>query len=229
MRLLPFALIASALFGPDLLACSKHGSNAGAELISIYGGVNDSGRIQIRVGVESTLVEPVATTTCVAGIGLGSTAMPLAVRIQVIDMQIEVADRLTGSATAVPAFNWAANAATLTGMSAGSGGSEPGDPNPPIPGATWIGFSSDVAPFELDLGATEYVRMMFVIDMPVTMLPLLTKVQMAAGEGNRDGSPIFDGDHPLTYFDGIDSDLLLPPPSQIFADGFEDGQNQTIR
>jgi hypothetical protein len=30
------------------------------------------------------------------------------------------------------------------------------------------------------LGANEYVRMMFVIDMPVTKLPLLTKVQMAA-------------------------------------------------
>jgi len=43
------------------------------------------------------------------------------------------------------------------------------------------------------------------------------------------GSPIFDGDHPLTYFDGIDSDLLLPLPSLIFADGFEDGQNQTVR
>ena len=86
-----------------------------------------------------------------------------------------------------------------------------------------------MAPFVLDLGANEYVRMMYLIDMPVALLPLLTKVQMAAGEGNRDGSPIFDGDHPVTYFDGIDSDLLLPLPSQIFVDGFEDGQIKTIR
>ena len=52
---------------------------------------------------------------------------------------------------------------------------------------------------------------------------------MAAGGGNRDGSPIFDGDHPVTYFDGIDSDLLLPLPSQIFDDSFEDGQIKTIQ
>ena len=229
MRLLPVALIASALIIPDLMACSKHGTNAGAELILIYGEASDSGQIQIRVGVESTLVEPVATTTCVAGIGLGSTAEPLAERIQVIDMQIEVADRLTGSATAIPAFSWAANPVTSAGLRAGSGGSEPGDPNPSIPGATWFGFSSEVAPFMLDLGANEYVRMMFVIDMPVALLPLLTKVQMAAGEGNRDGSPIFDGDHPVNYFDGIDSNLMLPLPSRIFIDGFENGIIKTIQ
>ena len=228
-RLLPFALIASALLSPDLMACSTHGTNAGAELILIYGEASESGQIQIRVGVESTLVEPVATTTCVAGIGLGSTAEPLAARIQVIDMRIEVADRLTGSAKAIPAFNWAANPVTSAGLSEGSGGSEPGDPNPSIPGATWFGFSSEVAPFLLDVGANEYVRMMYLIDMPVALLPLLTKVQMAAGEGSRGGSPIFDGDHPVTYFDGIDSDLLLPLPGRIFVDGFEAGQIKTIR
>jgi hypothetical protein len=79
-----------------------------------------------------------------------------------------------------------------------------------------------VEPFRLELGANEFVRMMFVIDMPVALLPLLTKIQMAAGEGNRDGSPVFDGDHPVTYFTGFDSDLLLPHPSFVFANGFED-------
>jgi len=92
-------LIVLVLFSPSLLACSKHGTNAGTELISIYGETNDSGQIQIRVGVESTLVEPAAATTCVAGIGLGSTAAPLAAGIQVMDMHIEVVDRLTGSGT----------------------------------------------------------------------------------------------------------------------------------
>jgi len=218
----PFLLIAPVLFSPDLLACSTHGTNAGTELISIYGETNDSGRIQIRVGVESTLVEPVATTTCVAGIGLGSTAVPLAAGIQVIDMQIEVVDRLTGDVAPLLAFNWAANAVTSAGLAAGYGGSAPGDPNPAIPGATWFGFSSEVAPFRLELGVNEYVRMMFVMDMPVALLPLATKIQIAAGEGNRDGSPVFDGEHPVTYFTGMDSDLLLPLPETIFADGFED-------
>jgi len=218
----PFLLIAPVLFSPNLLACSKHGTNAGTELISIYGETNDSGRIQIQVGVESTLVEPDETTTCVAGTGLGSTAAPLAAGIQVIDMQIEVVDRLTGSATAIRAFSWAANAATSAGLAAGSGGSAPDDPNPTIPGATWFGFSSEVAPFQLELGANEYVRMMFVMDMPVALLPLATKIQIAAGEGNRDGSPVFDGEHPVAYFSGMDSDLLLPLPDLVFADGFED-------
>lgn len=222
IRWLRLTLIASVLFSTDLLACSTHGTNAGAELISIYGQVNDLGQIQIRVGVESTLVEPVTTTTCVAGIGLGSTAMPLAASIQVSDMQIELVSRITGIATAIPAFNWSANPVTSAGLSAGSGGTDPGDPNPSIPGATWFGFSSEVEPFQLEPGANEYVRMMFVIDMPVSLLPLQTKVQMAAGEGNRDGSPIFDGEHPVTYFDGIDSNLSLPLPNRVFDDGFED-------
>jgi hypothetical protein len=211
-----------ALFNPDLLACSTHSATAGTEIISIYGEANDSGQIEIRVGVESTLVEPATTTTCVAGIGLGSKDAPLAGAIQVIDMQIEVADRLTGKAAPIPAFNWAANSVTSAGLSAGSGGTAPGDPNPTIPGATWFGFSSEVEPFRLELGANEFVRMMFVIDMPVTLLPLLTKIQMAAGEGNRDGSPVFDGDHPVTYFSGFDDDLVLPHPSFVFANGFED-------
>lgn len=223
-RHLALSLIAafSALFSLDLLACSSHGTNAGTEIISIYGEANDSGQIQIRVGVESTLVEPVSPTTCVAGIGLGSTDTPLAAAIQVIDMQIEVADRLTGSAVPIPDFSWAANSVTSAGLSAGSGGTAPGDPNPTIPGATWFGFSSEVAPFRLELGANEFVRMMFVIDMPVALLPLLTKIQMAAGEGNRDGSPVFDGDHPVTYFTGFDSNLLLPLPKPLFANGFEE-------
>ena len=49
-----------------------------------------------------------------------------------------------------------------------------------------------------------------------------SKIQIAAGKGNRDGSPVFDGEHPVAYFSGIDSDLLLPLPETAFADGFED-------
>ena len=221
---LALSLIAAfpALFSPDLLACSSHGTNAGTEIISIYGEANVSGQIKIRVGIESTLVEPTTTTTCVAGIGLGSKDAPLAAAIQVIDVAIEVADRLTGNAVPIPAFSWASNSVTSAGLSAGSGGTAPGDPNPAIPGATWFGFSSEVEPFRLNLGANEFVRMMFVIDMPVALLPLLTKIQMAAGEGNRDGSPVFVGDHPVTYFTGFDSNLLLPLPKLLFANGFEE-------
>ena len=209
-----------ALFSTDLLACSKHGTNAGAELISIYGQANDSGQIEIRLGVESTLVAPITVATCVAGMGLGSADSPLPTGIQVIDIQIELVDRLTGRATPIPAFNFAADRETSTGLAAGSGGSAPGDPNPTIPGADWFGFSSEVQPFLHEPGPNEFVRMMFVVDMPVSLLPLLTKVQIAAGEGNSDGSPVFYGEHPVSYFTGIDNDLLLP--DWVFADGFED-------
>lgn len=222
MRLLHLSLLTPALFSTDLLACSRHGTQAGTELISIYGEIGDTGRIQIDLGVESTLEEPVSTTTCVAGMGLGSSLAPLDARIQVVDLRIEVVDRLNGSVRDITAFVWEANSTTSAGLSAGSGGSEPGDPNPSIPGATWFGFSTEVEPFRLDLTRSEYVRMMYVIDMPVTLLPLMTKVQMAAGEGNRDGSPIFDGAHPVKYFEGIDHDLFLPLPDPVFVDGFEE-------
>jgi hypothetical protein len=215
----------SILVSGDLLACSSHGTNAGTELISIYGQADASGQIRIQVGVESTLVEPLATTTCVAGTGLGSTDAPLSAGIQVVDMQIEVVDRLTGSAQAVRAFSWAANSVTSTGLAKGSGGTGPDDPNPAIPGATWFGFTSEVESFELELGSNEYVRMMYLIDMPEALLPLLTKIQIAAGEGNRDGSPIFVGDHPVSYFSGMDSDLILPVPNVVFVDGFEVERN----
>lgn len=63
--------------------------------------------------------------------------------------------------------------------------------------------------------------MLFVIDMPATLLPIQTSAQIVAGEGNSDGSPVFDGDHPVSYFSGFDSNLMLPRPELVFADGFE--------
>jgi len=137
-------------------------------------------------------------------------------------MEIEVVDGLTGRAVPIQAFNWAANSVTSAGLASGSGGTGAGDPNPSIAGATWFGFSSEVQPFQFEPGANEFVRMMFVIDMPVALLPLLTSIQMAAGEGNREGFPVFDGDHPVTYFTGIDSNLLLSLPDSVFTNGFED-------
>jgi len=49
-----------------------------------------------------------------------------------------------------------------------------------------------------------------------------TEIILLYGEGNRDGSPVFDGDHPVTYFAGFDSNLLLPLPKLLFANGFEE-------
>ena len=40
--------------------------------------------------------------------------------------------------------------------------------------------------------------------------------------GFEDCNKLFDGDHPVTYFTGFDSNLLLPLPKPLFANGFEE-------
>lgn len=224
MRFLALSLLAifSYLFSTSSLACSSHGTSGGGEIILDYGMENDSGQIKIRLGIETTLVEPATTTSCIAGIGLGSTTTPLPVSIEIVDIQLEVFNALTGRVEPIQAFHWAANNETSAGLASGSGGTATGDPNPAIAGASWFGFSSEVQPFQLDLSENESVRMVFVANMPVSHLPLVTNIQMAAGEGNRDGSPIFSGDHPVSYFTGFDNILLLPLPGLVFANGFED-------
>ncbi len=197
-------LLCALFTGAGALACSTHGTNAGSGIQTAYGGdPSGTGRIKVRMGLDSTIVEPTAQTTCVLGVGLGSNARPLPAGVAVTAAQIEVVDLATGETRTVEAFRFSPDQETTTGMAAGSGGSGATDPRPLFAGATWFGFSSTVDPFRLELGAGETARIVFELEVPAGDLPLLVDVQVAAGEGNADGSPIFDNDHPVTYFTGV--------------------------
>jgi hypothetical protein len=190
-------------------ACSTHGTNGGGEITWQYGGSADNeGNLLFVIGIEDEIVEPTEATTCVTGIGLGSSDRPMPEGVKAISARVDRVNRVTGEETRVEFFRFAANPATTRGMAAG-GGSGINDPRPLINGASWFGFSSAVNPFVLETGPDEYIRMTFEVLVPEALAPLLTDVQFASGEGQPDGTPIFDGEHPVQYYTGIDPLLEL--------------------
>jgi len=114
----------------EALACSKHGTNAGSEIKVMYGGDADGdGKLLMTVGIEDQLVEPAASTTCVTGIGLGSSDWSLPAGVEATSARIDRVNRVTGEASRVENFRFAADAETTAGMASG-GGSGIGDPRP---------------------------------------------------------------------------------------------------
>jgi len=206
LRLLLLIALVSAFTTPlDAHACSSHGTNAGDDLdVWINGDADRAGMVQAFVGLPSVLVEPLSLTTCICALGLGNTGSPLPPGVTVTAARIEVVNAVSGLRTPVSEFNFSADPETTAGLAAGSGTGGPPDTNPLSPGATWFGFSDAVQPFSLTLGPDEFVELGFDLDIPVGTLPFVAEVQFAAGEGNPDGSPLFTGSHPPTYYTADD-------------------------
>jgi hypothetical protein len=175
------------------------------EIEVMYGGDADGdGMLLMTIGIEDQLVEPATSTTCVTGIGLGSSDLALPAGVEAMSARIDRVNRITGKASPVENFRFAPDADTTAGMAAG-GGSGIDDPRPIIDGANWFGFSSSVEPFVLETESDEYIRMTFELRVPENLVPFMTEVQFASGEGQGDGTPIFSGEHPVEYYTGEDS------------------------
>ena len=202
-------------------ACGTHGTGAGSgdwTATSSAGGL-----IQGQLLLESTLVPPTASTTCTAGIGLGTLSNPAPAGLNVTAMAIVIVNTSDGSRTPLPAFSFAPSGTTSAGLTAGSGSSTVPNTNP-LAGGTWFGFSSLVDPFVLpSLGPDEFTAFQFDLELPAALAPLLTETQYAGGEGATDGTPTFTGDHPVQYFAAADPQVLLtapvPEPSSLLLMG----------
>ena len=175
-----------------------------------------AGMVQGVLILPAELVPPETQTTCAAGVGIGNATQPAPVEASVTGMNIVVLNSVTGLRTAFLAFSFLPNQNTTRGL---TDGADPGGlPNtqPVFPGSIWSGFASDVAPFTLPLlGADEWVALEFTIEFPETLLPLTLDVQFAGGEGQTDGTPIFDGEHPVQYFAPTDTSVVFTQPETV--------------
>ena len=204
---------ASAVLVPGLARCGTCLQQARDECrneitIDYQGDADGDGNFLFVIGIEDEIVEPVESTTCVTGIGLGANNVSLPAGTQAVAAHIDRVNRTTGEAIRLEYFRFAADAETSVGMAQG-GGSGVADPRPIVDGASWFGFSSAVDPFVLETGPDEYIRMTFEVLVPGTALPMLTDIQFASGEGMADGTPIFTGDHPVEYYAGSSTSATL--------------------
>ena len=219
MRLLHAAVavtcaVAFGALSQNISACGIHGTNAGND-VGVSAGTNGfavSGEISVP---DNLIVVPTQPTTCVSGIGLGSTADPLPVGFEITNVEIATLNTATGTQSPLAAFSFVANAPTSQALADGptTGG------GPVVAGATWFGFSSPVQPFVLPaLSPNEMIVFLFAFEFPLALLPFSVDVQFAAGEGTTDGAPIFTGEHPVQYFTVNDatvvfsSDIAVPVP-----------------
>lgn len=185
-------------------ACSKHGTGAGNDIIVEYrGAADEEGYLLFVIGIEDEIVEPTETTTCVTGIGMGSPDNPLPTGVLVSSAHVDVVNRSSGKSIPLEDFRFAPNDLTSRQMAAG-GGSAAGDPRPLFDGSEWYGFSSSVQAFTVNTGPDEFIRMTFEVLVPEALVPFITGVQFASGEGQPDGTPIFTGAHPVQYYTADD-------------------------
>ena len=128
-------------------------------------------------------------------------------------MSIVVLNNATGNSVPLPEFSFLPNSITTTSLMAGSGSSDPPNTNPLFDGSTWFGFASDVTPFTPPvLGPDGILAFQFAVELPLLQLPLRLEMQYAGGEGQADGTPIFDGAHPVQYFTATDPSVLFTTP-----------------
>jgi hypothetical protein len=208
------ALVLSGAFGSLVHACSTHGSNA--TVIGWLPSGSNGGVVEGLVTLESTLIAPTSTTTCTAGIGLGTLGSPLPLGVDVTGLAIVVV-HADGSRTPLAAFSFAPNSVTTSALEAGSGSSGLPETNPLFAGSTWFGFSSVVNPFLLPtLGPDEFTAFDFTVEVADALLPLVLDAQFAGGEGFTDGTPVFSGDHPAQYFTARNPSVtFVPEPSSL--------------
>lgn len=197
--------------GQQVIACSVHGTSAGNGLWLPTG--QGGGMVQGVILLESTLVPPSSATTCVAAVGLGSTGNLAPAGLDVTGAAIVIVNTIDGSRTVFSPFSFSANPVTTSAFAAGSGSSSVPGTNPLFADSTWFGFSADVLPFSLPtLAPDEYLAMQFTVEVPEALVPLALDAQFGAGPGQTDGTPIFDGAHPVQYFAASDPELMFTAP-----------------
>jgi hypothetical protein len=158
--------------------------------------------------------------TCVAGIGLGSTANLAPSGLNVTDAAIVIANTSDGSRTVFSPFSFSVNPVTTSAFAAGSGSSSVPGTNPLFAGSTWFGYSADVLPFSVPtLAPDEFLALQFTVEVAEALLPLSLDAQFAAGAGQSDGTPVFDGVHPAQYFAATDPQIeftaTIPEPTAV--------------
>ena len=203
------------------VACSTHGTRLGDNTegwLTVRSATSQSGSSRVTIALASELVEPGAPTICVCALGLGDTELTAPRDLDVLEARLEVVNLATGKSRVIPEFVFVRDPETTEGFAAGS--PESGIV-PLFQDALWFGFASLVDPFVLTLGEDESVRMVFEIELPTSRLPLLLKAQVGAGEGMPDGSPVFEGDHPVSYFSSETGAVQLQEIGRVFRDDFE--------
>jgi hypothetical protein len=208
-----------AMCARDVCACGTHGTNSGNHIGTYSMGDTDGdGLTNFFVSIQDDFIAPTTPTTCTAGIGLGDALVTLPSGLDVTDLRIVITDTATGASTPLAEFDFAPSTAASEGLATGSGSTTVLDTNPVFPGATWFGFAALVDPFTLPaLGSGEVFEMRFELEVPPAALPLTLTTQFAGGEGQTDGTPLFTGDHPVTYFTVDNPEITLansiPEPS----------------
>lgn len=162
----------------------------------------------LTVGQKISIFPPLTITQCACGIGLGSTGQPLPggvsvsrVRIVSVGPNDEIISELGEFAPLLM------NSNTSAGLAGGSGAT---------PGATWFGFTGQIAPFDpmLPPGATMF-KMLFDIVLPKIILPNFSiPGQLAGGTADPNGFPDFSGPHATTYFAPV-NDRIVPAPGAV--------------
>lgn len=200
----------------ELQGCSTHGQIQPISVTFTLTQLNSSGVYEGQISIVDELIAPGSPTNCVAGIGLGSESAPLPSGVNVTGASIAIVNQLTREATPLTQFNFTANATTTAGMSLGSSVST--EPQPIFASATWFGFLSPVSAFTAPtLGANEQFELQFDFSILPELLPIAFPVQFAAGEGFASGAPMFNGEHPITYFTAADPvvQLMVPEPGSL--------------
>jgi hypothetical protein len=128
--------------------CSRPFVLGATVLASIYDGTGLSdGMVTGVLIVETLLIPPSSTTTCAAGVGVGSFDNLAPADLAITDMHTVVFNRVTGSRVPLPEFGFLPNAVTTDGLANGAGPGGPTGTNPLFEGSTWFGFSATVEPF----------------------------------------------------------------------------------
>ena len=201
-------LVLSVVSNSLAYACSQHGT--GADNVSWLATGSRGGVETGLLTLETSLVAPTTPTNCTAGVGLGSLDNLAPAGLEVTAMSIVVVDGTTGGTVPLGAFSFSPNSITTSDLNAGSGASSPPNTNPLFEGSSWFGFSSPVDPFTVPpLGPDEFTAFQFTVEVPTASLPVRLDAQFAGGEGQADGTPIFEGDHPVQYFTAADSSILF--------------------
>jgi hypothetical protein len=210
-----FVAFSTALFAAfEAIACATHGTTAGSGTLVWTGETADSRLGEITIA-DNLLVPPDKPTTCVCGIGLGTTVNPLPGAVAVTGVAIVIADASRGTSEVFRAFSFAPNANMTAGLRRTADRVSSSGSGPLFAGSAWFGFAASVAPFELPrLGPGQTIQFRYQVRVPKSALPFGVDVQFAAGEGLADGSPDFTGAHPVRYFMARSASIEFRDPAE---------------
>jgi hypothetical protein len=207
------AALAASLDVSPALACAIHGTNAG-NTVGTWVSETAESHIGHLTITDNLLMPPEQRTVCVCGIGLGSAGNPLPPGVTVTGVTIVIRDSATGETQRFAPFRFAPSASMTAGLQRVARQTSTSGDRPLVAGSSWFGFASSVAPFELPrLGPGQEIAFEYDISVPKDTLPFALEVQFAAGEGLADGSPDFEGAHPVTCFAAGNRSVTLSAPA----------------